>query len=88
MSRSLRRHHADRIKVKAARMIRRWARHRDPMIAGHVNGVVKYYTAQEMQRNIGRQAAMHCTHICDMCHHEKKFNLPRRKHETQRIIGL
>lgn len=53
-SRAQRRHNAERIKKKTKRKLKVW-----------------WYWGRESDltdKVIGRQAAMHCTHICKMCH--------------------
>ncbi len=89
MSRSERRHHADRIKARAAKVYLRWRRRTDPMVKSTGTSGTTYYTAKELQRNIGTMAAMHCTHICFMCHHEKILGLPHIKsRESVRVFSL
>jgi hypothetical protein len=71
----MRRHQSSRMKARAAKILDLW---RPP-------GVKRTTT----QAAIGRAAAMHCTHICGMCHYEKKFAIPRIKSgESIRIVSF
>jgi hypothetical protein len=62
--RALRRHHLDRIKAKAKRIMRLWS---TPSL-----------TLESIEA-IGKNAAMHCTHVCVMCRFDKLYPPPRDK---------
>lgn len=89
--RAMRRHTQDMMKRRAARQMLRWSSRgkRDVWVKSSGSDGEKRYTAQEMGRNIGRLAAMHCTHVCGMCKHEKHFGLPHIKAgESVRVFSL
>lgn len=87
--RLIRRGQSERMKARAARQFVRWAGRRNPLEKSRGSDGVKYYTAQEIQRQYGRMAAMHCTHVCEMCKHEKKFDKPKMPaSESVRIYDL
>jgi hypothetical protein len=73
MARATRRHQTLRMKARAAKILNLWR--------------VKAARPEDVTRNlqgnlskvIGRNAAMHCTHICGMCKYEKRFGIPRIK---------
>ena len=94
--RLLRRGQSERMKARAARQWRRWHRRRgdEPeLCAGwsYIDGrrVYRTYSAKDLRRDIGRLAAMHCTHVCEMCKHEKHFDIPKvPASESVRIYDL
>lgn len=87
MSRGERRHQAERIKARAARINHIW-HGQNVLVKSRSRFTTEYYTAQELRRVIGRLSAMHCTHQCGMCKYEKLLNLPKLRHETIRVFTL
>lgn len=87
--RAMRRYNQLLMKRWAAQQMQRWAYRRDVWVKSSGPDGEKRYTAQEMRRNIGRLAAMHCTHVCKMCKYGKHFDLPKIKaSESVRIFDL
>jgi hypothetical protein len=94
--RSIRRHHSERMKRKAAKLFLRWHKRRgvEPELCkgsySNGDGVTHYrvYTAQEVGNRIGKIAAMHGTHICGMCKYEKRYDQEHKRHESVRILEL
>lgn len=85
MLRSERRHQSERVKRKAAQVNHLWHGNR-VLEKCSSNGIVHYYTPQELRRVIGRLDAQHCTHICDMCHYFK--GKPKKKYQSVRVFEI
>lgn len=87
--RAKRRHNQELMKRRAVKQMLRWRGRHDVWVKSSGTDGVKLYTANEMKRNIGRLAAMHCTHVCGMCKHEKHLGIPHIKaHESVRVNDL
>jgi choline dehydrogenase-like flavoprotein len=86
--RLLRRGQLQRMKARAARFWQRWHGRQDALVKSRMNGVPEYYTARELQAVIGKNATMHCTHICGMCKFEKRFGVQKNGHPSRRIVSL
>lgn len=88
--RGYRRHQLGRMKARAAKLMRRWhgSRNGEPLIKSRSATAVVYMTQQEISRSLGRIAAMHGTHVCFMCKHEKKLGWAKTRHESQRVFDL
>lgn len=94
--RLLRRHRMEMMKSRAARQWLRWHDRSHiaggPFIKSRTNSTVTYYSAADLRRDIGRLAAMHCTHICGMCKYEKRMGIQksakRRRADTDTDIAM
>ncbi len=86
--RGIRRDHNERMKRRAARIWRSW-HVRDYMVKSTAGGRTQHYSQQDLLRIFGRQAAMHCTHVCGMCKYEKRMNIPHiASSESIRVYSL